>query len=185
MVGERANQSRCRYNRIFVYSLILLPMAIYATPPKSDALLGRLEELDHLRRYLAEHLGGTALPWTGALRRIAAAEATVGSTSIEGYGASIEDTVEILAGRHPSGASDGGPAGGGGDSAPRVRGGGGGAGGAGPPAFSGAPPRPCPPSFSFSPPPTQTRARAAGEAGGGPSPGARPAPPPGRPPQAT
>ena len=27
-------------------------------------------------------------------------------TSIEGYGASIEDTVEILAGRHPAGASD-------------------------------------------------------------------------------
>src|SRR5258708_9651223 len=81
-------------------------MAIYATPPKSDALLRRLEELDGVRRYLAEHLGGTALPWTGALRRLAAAEATVGSTSIEGYGASIEDTVEILAGRHPSRASD-------------------------------------------------------------------------------
>jgi Fic family protein len=30
----------------------------------------------------------------------------VGSTSIEGYGASIEDTVEILAGRHPSGTSE-------------------------------------------------------------------------------
>src|ERR1700682_5959184 len=81
-------------------------MPIYATPPKSDALLRRLEELDELRRYLAEHLGGSALPWTGALRRLAAAEATVGSTSIDGYGASIEDTVEILAGRHPSGASD-------------------------------------------------------------------------------
>src|SRR5713226_6974706 len=92
--------------RIIYYSLILLPMAIYGTPPKSDALLGRLEELDGVRRYLAEHLGGNALPWTGALRRLAAAEATVGSTSIEGYGASIEDTVEILAGRHPSGASD-------------------------------------------------------------------------------
>ena len=51
---------------------------IYATPPKSDVLLRRLEELDDLRRYLAEHLGGTALPWTGALRRLAAAEATVG-----------------------------------------------------------------------------------------------------------
>src|SRR6202049_2808881 len=92
--------------RIFVYSPILLPMAIYATPPKSEAILRRLEELDELRRYLAGHLGGSALPWTGALRRLAAAEATVGSTSIEGYGASIEDTVEILAGRHPSGASD-------------------------------------------------------------------------------
>jgi len=31
---------------------------------------------------------------------------TVGSTSIEGYGASLEDTVEILAGRHPSGTSE-------------------------------------------------------------------------------
>src|ERR1700680_5133400 len=77
-------------------------MAIYATPPKSPALLRRLDELDELRRYLAQHLGDSAQPWTGALRRLAAAEVTVGSTSIEGYGASLEDTVEILAGRHPS-----------------------------------------------------------------------------------
>jgi Fic family protein len=81
-------------------------MAIYAAPPRSPALLRRLEELDELRRYLAQHLGDAAQPWTGALRRLAAAEATVGSTSIEGYGASLEDAVEILAGRHPSGASD-------------------------------------------------------------------------------
>src|ERR1700716_2896400 len=81
-------------------------MAIYSTPPKSAAILRRLEELDESRRYLARHLGDSAQPWTGALRRLAAAEATVGSTSIEGYGASLEDTVEILAGRHPSGTSD-------------------------------------------------------------------------------
>jgi Fic family protein len=81
-------------------------MAIYATPAKSPVILQRLEELDEARRYLAQHLGDSAQPWTGALRRIAAAEAAVGSTSIEGYGASLEDTVEILAGRHPSGASD-------------------------------------------------------------------------------
>ena len=81
-------------------------MAIYATPPKSPALLQRLDQLDTLRRYLAQQLGDSAQPWTGALRRLAAAEATVGSTSIEGYGASLEDTVEILAGRHPSGTSE-------------------------------------------------------------------------------
>lgn len=81
-------------------------MAIYATPPKSPAILRRLEELDELRRYLAQHLGDSAQPWTGALRRLAAAEATVGSTSIEGYGTSLEDTVEILAGRHPSSTSE-------------------------------------------------------------------------------
>jgi Fic family protein len=81
-------------------------MALYSIPPKSPALLRRLDELDELRRYLAQHLGDSAQPWTGALRRLAAAEVTVGSTSIEGYGASLEDTVEILAGRHPSGASD-------------------------------------------------------------------------------
>src|ERR1700736_388061 len=81
-------------------------MAIYATPPKSSVLLRRLDELDVLRRYLAQHLGDATQPWTGALRRLAAAEATVGSTSIEGYGASLEDTVEILAGRHPSTTSD-------------------------------------------------------------------------------
>ncbi|MEP6752555.1 MAG: Fic family protein [Candidatus Dormiibacterota bacterium] len=81
-------------------------MAIFAVPPKSPAILQRLEELDELRRFLARDLGDSAQPWTGALRRLAAAEATVGSTSIEGYGASLEDTVEILAGRHPAGASD-------------------------------------------------------------------------------
>jgi Fic family protein len=90
-------------NRIFAYTP---PMAVYATPPKSPAILRRLEELDELRRYLAQHLGDSAQPWTGALRRLAAAEATVGSTSIEGYGASLEDTVEILAGRHPSGTTE-------------------------------------------------------------------------------
>jgi Fic family protein len=81
-------------------------MSLFATPPKSPAILRRLEELDELRRFLARDLGDSAQPWTGALRRLAAAEATVGSTSIEGYGASLEDTVEILAGRHPAGASD-------------------------------------------------------------------------------
>jgi Fic family protein len=81
-------------------------MAIYSTPPKSSAILLRLEELDELRRYLAQHLGDSTQPWTGALRRLAAAEATVGSTSIEGYGTSLEDAVEILAGRHPSTTSD-------------------------------------------------------------------------------
>jgi Fic family protein len=81
-------------------------MAIYPTPPKSHALLLRLDELDVLRRYLAQHLGDSAEPWTGSLRRLAAAETTVGSTSIEGYGTTLEDTLEILAGRHPSGTSE-------------------------------------------------------------------------------
>jgi len=81
-------------------------MLIYAMPPKSPVLLRRLDELDEVRRYLAQHLGDSGEPWTGALRRLAAAEATVGSTSIEGYGASLEDTVEILAGRHPSSTSE-------------------------------------------------------------------------------
>ena len=75
-------------------------MAIYSVPPKSSGLERRLTELDQLRRYLASQLGESAEPWTGALRRLAAAEATVGSTSIEGYGTSIEDAVEILAGGH-------------------------------------------------------------------------------------
>ena len=81
-------------------------MAIYRVPPKSPSLERRLTELDQLRRYLAQNLGETAQPWTGALRRLAAAEATVGSTSIEGYGTSIEDAVEILAGGHPAQTPD-------------------------------------------------------------------------------
>ena len=81
-------------------------MALFKTPPRSRALERRLTELDEQRRYLAQHLGESAEPWTGALRRLAAAEATVGSTSIEGYGASIEDAVEILAGRPAAGAPE-------------------------------------------------------------------------------
>ena len=77
-------------------------MALYAVPPKSQPLERRLTELDRLRSYLARQLGESAQPWTGALRRLAAAEAAVASTSIEGYGASVEDAVEILAGGHPA-----------------------------------------------------------------------------------
>src|SRR5260370_3251032 len=98
-----------QHSRINEYSFILLcwsQMFILRTPPKSRALEGRLTGLDKQRRYLAQHLGESAQPWTGALRRLAAAEATVGSTSIEGYGASIEDTVEILAGRPAAKASE-------------------------------------------------------------------------------
>src|SRR5438128_875767 len=80
-------------------------VTIFRTPSKSRALELPLTELDEQRRYLARHLGESTQPWTGALRRLAAAEATVGSTSIEGYGASVEDTVEILAGRPAPGRS--------------------------------------------------------------------------------
>lgn len=86
---------------------MLWGVAIYRTPPKSPALERRLSELDEVRRYLAQNLGESAEPWAGALRRLAAAEATVGSTSIEGYGTSLEDTVEILAGGHPARTSEG------------------------------------------------------------------------------
>src|SRR2546423_6858311 len=85
---------------------MLITVAIFQAPAKSRALERRLTELDEQRRYLAQHLGESAQPWTGALRRLAAAEATVGSTSIEGYGASVEDTVEILAGRPAAKASE-------------------------------------------------------------------------------
>ncbi len=81
-------------------------MAIFSTPPKSGSLERRLTQLDRLRRYLAQHLGESAQPWTGALRRLAAAEATVGSTSIEGYGTTVADAVEILAGGHPAQTSE-------------------------------------------------------------------------------
>lgn len=85
---------------------MLQVVGIFRTPPKSPDLERRLTELDVQRRYLAQHLGEAAQPWTGALRRLAAAEATVGSTSIEGFGASVEDTVEILAGRPATAASE-------------------------------------------------------------------------------
>src|SRR5437773_2104627 len=48
-------------------------MAIFPIPPKSRELESRLTRLDELRRYLARHLGESAQPWTGTLRRRAAA----------------------------------------------------------------------------------------------------------------
>src|SRR5258708_1555462 len=57
-------------------------MPIFATPPKSPALERRLTELDEQRRYLARHLGESAQPWTGALRRLAAAETSGGSAGL-------------------------------------------------------------------------------------------------------
>src|SRR5437660_12682600 len=81
-------------------------MAIFAIPAKSRELESRLSKLDELRRYLARHLGESAQPWTGALRRLAAAEATVGSTSIEGYGTSVEAAFEILACGNPPQAAE-------------------------------------------------------------------------------
>src|SRR5207244_11666199 len=45
-------------------------------------------------------------PLTGRLRRLAAAEATVGSTAIEGYGTSVGAAFETLAGGNPPQASE-------------------------------------------------------------------------------
>ena len=87
--------------RIILYSFILLACPSTPRLPSPPPCSGASTSSTRCAATWPSTLATPTEPWTGALRRLAAAEATVGSTSIEGYGASLEDTVEILAGRHP------------------------------------------------------------------------------------
>ena len=72
-------------------------MAIFQTPPKSPEILRRLGELDELRRYLADHLGDSAQPWTGALRRLARH-----FSRAQGGGVHFPNSLNIARGRENS-----------------------------------------------------------------------------------
>lgn len=73
---------------------------LYGTPalePDDEAVLAEVEEM---RRDLKYRLADTHR-WDGQLRRQLQARAIQGSTSIEGYRASVEDIESIMAGEEP------------------------------------------------------------------------------------
>ena len=73
---------------------------IYATPPSSAELEGRLAELDGLRAELGQEVGNPSA-WLGTLRRQVKAESVESSVSIEGYTVPAGDALAIVAGAAP------------------------------------------------------------------------------------
>lgn len=67
------------------------------TPPITPDLSARLDELDELRRTLGQQSHRPAR-WMGTLRRLLQASVVEGSTAIEGFHVSTEETLGLLAG---------------------------------------------------------------------------------------
>jgi Fic family protein len=80
----------------------MLPGMLYATPPVSDALRERLEELVRLREALGTKVG-VGGPWLGALRRLTKASVAASSTAIEGFAVGADEAIAILGGDAPTG----------------------------------------------------------------------------------
>jgi Fic family protein len=78
---------------------------IYATPPLTDAMQRRLDELDQLREELGHQVGQPSL-WLGTLRRVVKAAAAESSVSIEGFSVSGAEAVAIVAGERPAAVDD-------------------------------------------------------------------------------
>lgn len=78
---------------------------LYATPPLDDADHRVIAEIEDIRGRLS-HLLRPGLQWTGQLRRNMAARAIVGSNTIEGYTASVDDVEALLAGERASEAPE-------------------------------------------------------------------------------
>jgi Fic family protein len=70
---------------------------LLSAPSITPALSARLEELDKLRRTLGQESHRPAR-WMGTLRRLLQASAVEGSTSIEGFHATREETLALLGG---------------------------------------------------------------------------------------
>lgn len=78
---------------------------LYQTPELDDADRRTLEEIEQLRHGLGMHLRPQAR-WTKQLRRSLTARAIVGSNTIEGYAASVDDVEALMAGDAPLESSD-------------------------------------------------------------------------------
>lgn len=78
---------------------------LYGTPKLSGADLRVVEEIEQIRHRLRLHLHPQER-WTKQLRRSLTARAIVGSNTIEGYAASVEDVEALMAGEAPLETSD-------------------------------------------------------------------------------
>lgn len=78
---------------------------IYSLPVLDDADNAVLSEIESMRQRLRIHLAEPR-QWRGQLRRNLAARAIAASNSIEGYVASVDDVVDIMAGEAPVDASE-------------------------------------------------------------------------------
>jgi len=70
---------------------------LFATPPMTDDLEARLDDLDGLRRALGLGVGRPAR-WMGSLRRSVRASSIESSTSIEGYSVDPEEAAALVSG---------------------------------------------------------------------------------------
>lgn len=73
---------------------------LYKTPALDDADRRVLEEIEEMRRGL-QHSLRTHPQWSGQMRRNLTARAIAGSSTIEGYVASVDDVEALMAGEEP------------------------------------------------------------------------------------
>lgn len=78
---------------------------LYGTPKLTAADLRVLEDIEEMRHDLRIHLRPEE-QWTKQLRRSLTARAIVGSNTIEGYAASVDDMEALMAGEAPLETSD-------------------------------------------------------------------------------
>ncbi|AQZ60236.1 Filamentation induced by cAMP protein Fic [[Actinomadura] parvosata subsp. kistnae] len=78
---------------------------LYSTPRLDKADLQALEDIERMRHDLRLHLRPQAR-WTKQLRRSLTARAIVGSNTIEGYAASVDDVEALMAGEEPLESSE-------------------------------------------------------------------------------
>jgi len=78
---------------------------IFATPPISAALRGKLDLLRELRRELGGEVSQPAR-WMGSLRREVRADSVESSTSIEGFSVSPEEARALVSGRETADGGD-------------------------------------------------------------------------------
>lgn len=78
---------------------------LFAIPPITPELEGRLAELDELRRALGHQINRPT-PWLGMLRRQVRASSIEASTSIEGYGVPPEEAIALVNDRRPVESED-------------------------------------------------------------------------------
>jgi len=78
---------------------------LFATPPTTNELRARLDELDDLRNALVREVDHPS-PWLGTLRRAVKAASVESSVSIEGYTVPHDEAAAIVSGDEPAAPDD-------------------------------------------------------------------------------